>query len=191
MSIKLFSSIRNITYNKKKLFRVSAFSVIFSMIFLSGCSLAPKEEEVLAPILKEPPKVLYSTIEIKPSTFERKFETTGTMISTSQIELSFSNSSGRLKAINVNVGDNVKKGELLAELLTADLDTQIKEQELLLNQSKLELETIKLNSQKDNNILKKQLDSLKLKLEKMKMYTDELLHEIVRECNIYLLTKLG
>ncbi len=181
MIISLLNSRRNITYYRKKLFKVFVFSLIFSMISLAGCSLVPKEEEVLAPILKEPPKVVYNTIEIKPSTFEKKLETTGTMISTYQKELSFLNSSGRLKSINVNVGDNVKKGELLAELLAADLDTQIKEQELLLNQSKLELETIKLNVQKDNNILKKQLDSLKQKLEKMKTISDAYSKEEIKD----------
>ncbi|QNU67382.1 biotin/lipoyl-binding protein [Ruminiclostridium herbifermentans] len=187
MMIRVFISRRNFTYNRKKLYirknlnKVVVFSLIFSMIFLAGCSLVPKEEEVLAPILKEPPKVVYNTIEIKPSTFEKKFETTGIMISANQVELSFSNSSGRLKAINVNVGDHVKKGQILAELITEDLDTQIKEQELLLNQSKLELETIKLNNQKDNNILKKQIDSLKLKLEKMKTIPDAYSEEEIND----------
>ncbi len=177
----LLNSRKNITYHRNKLCKVLVFLLIFSTISLSGCSLVPKEEEVLAPVLKQPPKVVYNTVEIKPTTFEKKIEATGTMISTNLKELSFSNSSGRLKSINVNVGDTVKKGDLLAELLSADLDTQIKEQELLLNQSKLELETIKLNFQKDNSLLKKQLDSLKQKLEKMKTISDAYSKEEIKD----------
>ncbi len=173
MGINVFNERKNILYRRKMPSKAVILAALFCMVFsLAGCSLAPKEEEVLAPILKEPPKVVFNTIEVKTSTFEIKKEVTGTMVSTYQKDLSFQNSSGRLKSLNVTVGDKVKKGELLAELLTADLGTQIKEQELLLKQAQLALETLKLNGQKDLDILELQLDSLKLNLKNMNSISD-------------------
>ncbi len=168
MTNSLRRTTKSNTYLTKVISKILVSSILISMIFsLSGCFLIPKEEEVLAPILKEPPKVVYTTVEMKKSTFEKKAELSGTFISVSKKDLSFLNASGRLKAINVKLGDTVKKGDLLAELISGDLVDQIKEQELLQKKSQLSLETIKINAVTDNKILEKQLNSLRTELENM------------------------
>lgn len=129
--------------------------------------MIPKEEEVLAPILKEPPKVVYTTIEVKKSTFEKKVQVIGTFVSVSQADMCFKNISGRLKGIYVKNGDEVKKGTLLAELITNDLDSQIAQKELSLKKSQITLDNIKISTEKDIYIQSKQLKNLKNALKDM------------------------
>lgn len=179
---KIFIKNRNIKYLKKIILKAIIYATLISMIFsISGCSLIPKEEEVLAPKLKEPPKVVYDTVEIKKSTFEKKVEVTGNFIPIYHADLSFLNSNGRLKSINVGLHENVKKGDILAELITDDLDTKIKQQEIALTKSKLNIAEIKLNGQKDIDILKNQLDSLKKKLENMVSIPDAYSKEEIKD----------
>jgi membrane fusion protein, macrolide-specific efflux system len=135
-----------------------AVSIVLTiLVALSGCVLMPKEEEVLAPPLKEPPKVAYSYIQLKKGTIERKVECAGYLISVSQVNLSFKNQTGRLKAIHVKEGDKVKKGTIIAELITDNLENQIKQQEILCEKMKTAYETVKSNGKKDLELLELQL----------------------------------
>jgi macrolide-specific efflux system membrane fusion protein len=139
---------------------------------ISGCSLVPKEEEVLAPVLKEPPKVVYNTIDIKTSTFEKKIQVSGSFVSTVQKDLCFTSSSGKLKKINVLLGDHVNKGAILAELFTDNIADQIKEQELVLKKSQLALEAVKLGGDKDKKLQEREIANLKEKLKTMQAVSE-------------------
>src|SRR5690606_28641602 len=92
------------------------------MTSLSGCYLFPKEEEVLAPPLVEPPEITYETQEVKKGVIEKKITASGTFVSIEQANMFFKHRGGRLKKIHVKVGDYVEKGQLIAELDSADLE---------------------------------------------------------------------
>jgi len=111
--------LRLFPYNKKIYYLLI---IMFVIIFTSSCSFIPREEEVLAPPLKEPPKITYDYIELKRGTIEEKVQCTGYFVSVNQKDLSFKNQSGRLKGIYVKLGDKVKKGDLLAELFNENLE---------------------------------------------------------------------
>jgi len=177
-----YKLIRNITYVRKVFTKTLIFVTLGSMILsLSGCSLIPKEEEILAPKLKEPPKVVFDTLVVKRSNFEMFEKVQATFIAARQIDLSFLNLNGRLKSINVTLGDEVKKGAILAELITGNLGNEIKQQEIALKKSQLNINTIKLNGQKDIDISKRQLDSLKKKLKSMESIPDSYSKEEIKD----------
>ena len=58
--------------------------IILLVIGLSGCYLFPKEEEVLAPPLIEPPEITYETLEATRGTIEKKITASGTFVSIEQ-----------------------------------------------------------------------------------------------------------
>lgn len=154
-------------YLKKSLILGILISMIVS---LSGCFLIPKEEEVLAPPLKEPPQVVYDTIDVVKSTFEKKISVSGYLISVTQKDLSFINSSGRLKAIHVKIGDKVEKGKLLVELVTDDLESQIKLQEITLKKVQMIYDMAVASEDTKFNIQRSGLDveSEKVRLDELK-----------------------
>lgn len=56
---------------KKYRFFLSGAIILTVMMLNSGCNLFPKEEEVLAPPLMEPPEISYETKEVKKGTIEK------------------------------------------------------------------------------------------------------------------------
>lgn len=120
----------------------SAFATL-----LSGCSLLPKEEPILAPPLVEPVQVTYDVAEVTLGTIKRSIRGTSTFTTVDKKELSFPESKGlRLKTLNVNSGDMVKAGQVLAELDATELERSIEMAKYEVDKAKLEL----LEAQQDN-----------------------------------------
>jgi membrane fusion protein, macrolide-specific efflux system len=137
---------------------------------LSGCYFLPKEEEVLAPPLVSTPKLTFSTIEVKRGNIEKKITVSGALTSSHLENVFFKFRGGTLKSINVSLGDNVKKGQLLAELDTDNLVTQIKQQEI-----NVEINQLRYDSRKENeNSSKYDIEEARLNLESAKLRLQEL-----------------
>jgi len=151
------------------------------MTSLSGCYLFPKEEEVLAPPLVEPPEITYETQEVKSGVIEKKISASGTFVSIEQANMFFKHRGGRLKDIHVKVGDYVEKGQVIAELDSSDLENQIKQQEIQLKKAQTRLSQVKAHSgdkyeqrmaQYDVELAKLTLDNLKRQLNECKLTAD-------------------
>jgi len=100
---------------------------------LSACGLLPTEEEVLAPPLVEPEQITYKTAEATIGYIEDSIKKTAYFIPVIDKEHFFTNRSGRLKAIHVKPGDTVKAGDVIAELLTNDIEKEIESQKILVD----------------------------------------------------------
>lgn len=176
----------NFMINSKNSIRKLKKSCIFIIILvlmssLSGCFLLPKEEAVLAPPLIEPPKITYETVEVKAGNIEKKIMVNGSFASIYQENLYFKFRGGNLKGFNVKLGDKVKAGDLLAELDTDSLESQIKQQEITVKISELSYDNKKANPQTSSNDIevaalnlqstKLKLDDLKKEYEKAKLYS--------------------
>ena len=105
-------------------------SLVVALVMTTGCFLLPKEEEMLAPPLMEPPEITYEWREARIGTIVDDFRVTGSFVYTVQRDLSFRDRGGRLKAIYVGYGEEVYAGQLLAELDTDSLLYQISMQEI-------------------------------------------------------------
>ncbi len=81
---------------------------------------------------KKEPK--YTTVEVARGQVIQTVSATGTVEAAKKLELSFVNS-GRVKEINVKVGDYVKSGAVLAKLDTSQLESQLSRAKAALNAS--------------------------------------------------------
>jgi macrolide-specific efflux system membrane fusion protein len=95
--------------------------------------LFPTEEEVLAPPLTEPEGITYRVVEAAIGYIEDSIIKTAYFVPVVEKNHFFANRSGRLKAIYVNPGDYVKKGDVIAELLTADIEKEIELQKIVVD----------------------------------------------------------
>jgi len=155
--------------------------ILLFVTSLSGCYLFPKEEEVLAPPLVKPPEITYETEEVKKGIIEKKITGSGTFVSTEQANMFFKNRGGRLKAIHVELGDYVEKGQLIAELDSGDLENQVKQQEIQLKKAQTRLSQVKAYSddkyerrmaEYDVELAKLTLENLQRELNECKLTAD-------------------
>lgn len=157
---------------------ISLISIFFTSLIFAGCSIFPKEKDVQAPPLVEPPNISYKTVKAKKGTIVKTLSSEGTFVSRKQYNAAFINRSGYLKNTYCKPGDFVKKGTLLAELDDDNILNSIKIQEIKLNMAKLDYEElVKKNS--DEYSIKKaqlqveleqaQLDNLNQELSKLKL----------------------
>lgn len=94
-------------------------------MLISGCSMFPAEEETLAPPLEVPEEITYNTVEAKTGYIEDSIKEKATFVAYDEVDFFYENNSGRLKKIYVNLGDRAKKGDVIAELLTDNIERQI------------------------------------------------------------------
>ncbi len=150
------------------------------VISLTGCFFIPKEEEVLAPPLKAQVKITYDFTEVAKGTIEQNVHCTGYLVSVQQRDISFENQNGRLKEVHVQLGSKVKKGQLLAELHTDNLENQIKQQEINLKKAQWSYDELKTNEEKDMALLVIQRDKLKRQLAFMSSLTEAYSQEDIK-----------
>lgn len=130
----------NIKVDLKKLFAAAVSAIM--CLSAGGCYLLPDEEEVLdAPTVKAS-DVTYSTVTAKKKDLEKKIVATGTVTAENQYTLSYEKQSGTVSKFYVKAGDEVKKGDVICDLDTYDLDYQIEEKQLYLEKAKLKVDII-------------------------------------------------
>lgn len=130
----------NIKVDLKKLFAAAVSAIM--CLSAGGCYLFPDEEEVLdAPTVKAS-DVTYSTVTAKKKDLEKKIVATGTVTAENQYTLSYEKQSGTVSKFYVKAGDKVKKGDVICDLDTYDLDYQIEEKQLYLEKAKLKVDII-------------------------------------------------
>jgi multidrug efflux pump subunit AcrA (membrane-fusion protein) len=114
-----------------------------SALLLASCFLLPKEDEILAPPLMEPPEIQYNLIEAKRATIENKVVASGHFIFAENHSLHFKHRGGRLLDIYVKYNQEVAEGDLLAELDTDNLAMSIKRQQIAVRKAEVNLERIR------------------------------------------------
>lgn len=98
---------------------------------------------MLAPPLIEPPEISYQVLEAKKGTIEKTISGSGVFVSVEQGNAFFKHRGGRIKDIHVKLGDEVNKGDVLAELDTGALENEIQQQKIVLRKAQLRYSQIK------------------------------------------------
>jgi RND family efflux transporter MFP subunit len=109
--------------NRLTIFLIILISALLSVI--SGCTLLPKEEKALKPPLDKPVKQHYEFDLVKRGTITKELKNNAAFVSNMKQELFFKSSGGRLKGILVSVGDEVKKGDVVAQLDPEEYENQV------------------------------------------------------------------
>ena len=163
---------------------VKVLSIVLAVAMLAGCQyIFPKEEELQAPPLMESKEITYSTVDVVKGDITESVQGNGRFESIKIADVYFANGGGRIKKLNVKIGDTVKKGDPLVELDVGGLEYDLKRAKIQLQiqqndytnlkrhtsdktaraNAELALETAKLNveqlqDQIDNSILKSPLN---------------------------------
>lgn len=116
---------------KKKQFIGFMMGVVM-LIMLSGCSLFPVEEALLAPPLTVPEQISYQTVLPTTGTVERAITGTSYLVPINVKNYFYEYNGGRFSEYYVKMGDRVEKGDLLASLMTETLQTQADKKALAL-----------------------------------------------------------
>jgi membrane fusion protein, macrolide-specific efflux system len=114
--------------NKAKKVKIAASCLLsMTLIFTSGCSLLPKEnnEEVI-PVIAPPKISKKPEYLVKTDTIETLVRGSGKIMATKEEELFFTLDNKRIKDVYVKTGVTVEKGQLLAELDVADIETELR-----------------------------------------------------------------
>ncbi len=111
---------------------------------LAGC-LFPREEEPLAPPLVRPAEVTYRTVPALRTTIEQTVVVTGHVTYRTQSAVAFERGGGKLLRIAVEFDEQVRAGDLLAELRNDDVRVRLREREIALRKAELRHERARAN----------------------------------------------
>lgn len=112
-------------------------------VLATGCGLLPEEEEILPPPLLTPKAVSYQTLPVVRGDLVLQEDYVFFVSPAVSHALSFRTQGGRLRALPVTAGQAVKAGDLIAELDSGTLKTEIRIQELEVRKSELQLQKLK------------------------------------------------
>lgn len=146
-------------------------------LLLSGCSMFPKEEPVSAPPLIKSSEINLKTEKATMGTIVKTLNLNGYFAPSSSTQCHFKDRGGFLKKLNFEQGQEVKEGDILAELDTDSIKSQIQQEEIKLKKLKLRYDSVANNAQstqvdKENAALdvemqELQMENLKNELSKM------------------------
>jgi len=122
--------------------KISAVICAAAVCLTTGCYLLPDEEEVLAPPTVKASDVSYTTVTAKKKSLEKKIVSTGTVTAERQYALAYEKQSGAIEKFYVRAGDEVKKGDVICDIDTYELNYQIEEKRLNLEKARLNVDII-------------------------------------------------
>lgn len=114
-----------------------AAAFLASSLTLSGCFFFPEEEKLLDPPVIAPDEVAYSTYTARLKTIENISAATGYVRSATEKECFFTEYTGQIKNIYVRAGDDVREGDLVAEMNVDELEYLLRIQELKVQAAQL------------------------------------------------------
>lgn len=139
--------------------------IITGALFFSGCGILPKEEQTLAPPLVKPKKQEYEVYEIKKKDITREIKGNGTLASINENNLFTKENGKRVKSIKVQFGQNVKKGDVLVELESDNLENDIKLQQYNIQKAQINYD----RAAQGNDEYSKKLAGVDVQMEKIKL----------------------
>lgn len=144
-------------------------SITISVMFCS-CSILPDDEQALAPPIVKAKETEYQTYKVVKKDITQSIKGVGNLISMVKKNLSFIQSGTRIKTINVEVGQKVKKGDILIVLDIGNLPDDIKKQENLIKKAQIKLD--------DQNSLLKKYTSLPKDYQPSQKELDDVINKI-------------
>ncbi|MFL0247948.1 efflux RND transporter periplasmic adaptor subunit [Candidatus Clostridium stratigraminis] len=150
--------------NKIRKTLILGICLVISVGF-AGCSSAKKEDKSI-PVLVSPVAENLKTEKVRKGSIEKVGQTNGTIVPAIKTDLCFKFKGGYLSKLNVKAGDLIKKGDIIAELDTTDLQYSIKLEALSVKAAQLTYDNAVKNNYPD---IEQQKASLALQAENLKM----------------------
>jgi multidrug efflux pump subunit AcrA (membrane-fusion protein) len=128
-----------------RLFALGGFVLLAAGLTLGGWGNYALRQEVMATAVREHdfvPSLRVATVEANPATISVTLAGTTAAFAAANI---YARATGYIAKRNVDIGDRVKAGNLLAELAVPELDHQISQNEATLDQLKSSLQQARAN----------------------------------------------
>jgi RND family efflux transporter MFP subunit len=129
-----------------RLFATGAFLLLSGGVALGAWGYYSRQQAVMATAQQEHdfvPSLRVATVKASPSVVSVSLPATTAAYATAEI---YARATGYIGKRNVDIGDHVKQGQVLAELAVPEQDDQISQNEATLNQLKSALEQAQANS---------------------------------------------
>jgi RND family efflux transporter MFP subunit len=149
--------LQNQAHKRTNRFVIQSAAALIAVFMLSGCSLLPQKEVTLQPPLIKPVTEKIDAVEVKKGTIERLLQGSATVTSSHNVPL-FYKQNGRLKDLYVQQGEEVKAGQVVADLDQGDLDLRIKLQKLTLERVSILFYQAKLSGADQKELRLRQID---------------------------------
>jgi multidrug efflux pump subunit AcrA (membrane-fusion protein) len=123
-----------------RVFAICAFSLLTCGLSLGAWANYSRQQQVMATARQERdfvPSLPVATVEASPATVSVTLPGTTAAFAAANI---YARATGYIAKRNVDIGDRVKAGDVLAELAVPELDDQISQNEAILDQLKAALE---------------------------------------------------
>lgn len=114
--------------------------LVAGSILFGGCGILPKEEQTLAPPLVKPQKQEYQVFEVKKKDITKQVKGNGSLASINESNLFTKDNGRRIKSVNVQFGQTVKKGDVLIELDSDNLENDVKIEKYNLQRAQINYE---------------------------------------------------
>ncbi len=151
-----------------KRYLLQVLVILFFLMATTGCGLFPEEEATLAVPLVRQQEISYRTEEAVIGHIENSIICTGYLVPIRSEDHIFRHTSGRLKEIYVELGDIVKEGDIIAELLTDGLEDSIETQQRNLEIKRKSFTNSVLLAEADIKLAKEKEEELLQRFEAMK-----------------------
>lgn len=148
------------------------------LLFLSGCSLIPKEEDSLAPPLVKPTKPNLQTAEAEIGTVAMEVNGVASFEPVHMEYYRLKGDGGKVKKIYVQQGDIVKKGTPLIDLDLENGDLDLKYKELAYQKTLMAMDQAKQSQDKDQmkiSLLELQIAEIELDKAREKLKNKQLI----------------
>lgn len=120
---------------KYKFFLILIF--LGSLLLSTSCGLLPTEDERLSPPIKEAREIEYNTVAVARMDIAKKINLFPQWKAATKITYNFTEFNAPLLEFKVSQGDEVKPGDILAVLDIGDIDTQLRDMEIIYQKQKL------------------------------------------------------
>lgn len=142
------------------------YIISFSMLLaglLCSCKLMPDEEQAVALPLIKAAKTEYETYKVVKKEIRKTVRGTASFIAETEKSQYFKQTGGRIKEINVKIGQQVKKGDVLLRLECGNLESRILIQQNNVERLRIQLEADKEDYEKLKSIGSEHISQKELK----------------------------
>ena len=144
------------------------------LLGLTGCSLFPKEEEYVLPVLEDPPPSRIVTYEVERGFIAEEIRGLGRVAPVLETQLYFTRP-GRIKTMDVRLQQQVEEGTILAQL-DDDLEHQLKLAKISLEEARLRLERME-----ELGLIEGRKDSPDLHMQRLAVEREQVKHDYLVE----------
>jgi len=150
--------------------------IVIISIAISSCTLLPKEDEKLSPPIIKEKVTEYKTEPVKYGTVKKDVTAFGSFKPVNEVAYHLENLGGTFLQYYFKVNDDIKKGDVIAELYTGDLDKRIRDMEISMEKARLSFER-STKQYNENKIDKYDYEIAKLNFQKVENLYNDLLTE--------------